>query len=43
MGGLFGHMPIANRAPTGAAKAGLAGLTRSLALELQRTTSTSTM
>jgi 3-oxoacyl-[acyl-carrier protein] reductase len=34
MGGLFGHMPIPNRAPTAAAKAGLAGLTRSLALEL---------
>jgi 3-oxoacyl-[acyl-carrier protein] reductase len=27
-------MPIANRAPTAAAKAGLAGLTRGLALEL---------
>jgi 3-oxoacyl-[acyl-carrier protein] reductase len=34
MGGLFGHMPIPNRAPTAAAKAGLAGLTRALALEL---------
>jgi 3-oxoacyl-[acyl-carrier protein] reductase len=34
MGGLFGHMPIPNRAPTAAAKAGLAGLTRVLALEL---------
>lgn len=34
MGGLFGHMPIANRAPTATAKAGLAGLTRALALEL---------
>jgi len=34
MGGLFGHMPLANRAPTAAAKAGLAGLTRALALEL---------
>jgi 3-oxoacyl-[acyl-carrier protein] reductase len=34
MGGLFGHMPIPNRAPTTAAKAGLAGLTRALALEL---------
>jgi 3-oxoacyl-[acyl-carrier protein] reductase len=34
MGGLFGHMPIADRAPTAAAKAGLAGLTRALALEL---------
>src|SRR6185437_6519336 len=34
MGGLFGHMPIANRTPTAAAKAGLAGLTRALALEL---------
>ena len=33
MGGLFGHMPIPNRAPTAAAKAGLAGLTRALALE----------
>lgn len=33
MGGLFAHMPIANRAPTAAAKAGLAGLTRALALE----------
>lgn len=36
MGGLFGHMPIPNRAPTGAAKAGLAGLTRALALELAK-------
>lgn len=34
MGGLFGHMPIKNRAPTAAAKAGLAGFTRALALEL---------
>jgi len=34
MGGMFGHMPIPNRAPTAAAKAGLAGLTRALALEL---------
>ena len=34
MGGLFGHMPIPNRGPTSAAKAGLAGLTRALALEL---------
>jgi len=34
MGGLFAHMPVANRAPTAAAKAGLAGLTRALALEL---------
>ena len=34
MGGLFGHMPIPNRVPTAAAKAGLAGLTRALALEL---------
>lgn len=34
MGGLFGHMPIPNRTPTAAAKAGLAGLTRALALEL---------
>ncbi len=33
MGGLFGHMPIPNRAPTAAAKAGLAGLTRALAVE----------
>jgi 3-oxoacyl-[acyl-carrier protein] reductase len=33
MGGMFGHMPIPNRAPTAAAKAGLAGLTRALALE----------
>jgi len=34
MGGLFGHAPIANRAPTAASKAGLAGLTRALAVEL---------
>jgi 3-oxoacyl-[acyl-carrier protein] reductase len=34
MGGLFGHMPVLNRAATAAAKAGLAGLTRALALEL---------
>lgn len=34
MGGLFGHMPVKNRAPTAVAKAGLAGLTRALALEL---------
>jgi len=34
MGGLFGHAPIANRAPTAASKAGLAGLTRALAAEL---------
>jgi 3-oxoacyl-[acyl-carrier protein] reductase len=34
MGGLFGHAPIPNRAPTAASKAGLAGLTRALAAEL---------
>lgn len=34
MGGLFGHMPSAGRAATAAAKAGLAGLTRALAVEL---------
>ncbi len=34
MGGLMGHAPIANRAPTAASKAGLAGLTRALAAEL---------
>ena len=34
MGGLFGHSPIPNRAPTAASKAGLAGLTRALAIEL---------
>jgi 3-oxoacyl-[acyl-carrier protein] reductase len=34
MGGLFAHAPIANRAPTAASKAGLAGLTRALAVEL---------
>ena len=34
MGGLFGHAPIPNRAPTAASKAGLAGLTRALAVEL---------
>jgi len=33
MGGLMGHMPIPNRAPTAASKAGLAGLTRALAAE----------
>ncbi len=33
MGGAFGHMPYANRSATAAAKAGLAGLTRTLALE----------
>ncbi len=34
MGGLFGHMAHAQRSATSAAKAGLAGLTRGLALEL---------
>jgi 3-oxoacyl-[acyl-carrier protein] reductase len=34
MGGAFGHMPYPGRAATSAAKAGLAGLTRALALEL---------
>ncbi len=34
MGGLMGHAPIPNRAPTAASKAGLAGLTRALAAEL---------
>jgi 3-oxoacyl-[acyl-carrier protein] reductase len=34
MGGLMGHMPIANRTPTAASKAGLSGLTRALATEL---------
>jgi 3-oxoacyl-[acyl-carrier protein] reductase len=34
MGGLMGHSPIANRTPTAASKAGLAGLTRALAIEL---------
>jgi 3-oxoacyl-[acyl-carrier protein] reductase len=34
MGGMFGHKPHAGRAATSAAKAGLAGLTRALALEL---------
>ncbi len=34
MGGAFGHMPLPGRAATSAAKAGLAGLTRALALEL---------
>ncbi len=34
MGGLFGHMPHPGRSATSAAKAGLAGLTRALALEL---------
>lgn len=34
MGGLMGHSPIANRTPTAASKAGLAGLTRALATEL---------
>jgi 3-oxoacyl-[acyl-carrier protein] reductase len=34
MGGMFGHKPHAGRAATSAAKAGLAGFTRALALEL---------
>jgi 3-oxoacyl-[acyl-carrier protein] reductase len=34
MGGLFGHKPHVGRAATSAAKAGLAGFTRALALEL---------
>ena len=34
MGGLMAHMPIPNRTPTAASKAGLAGLTRALAAEL---------
>lgn len=34
MGGAFGHMPHPGRAATSAGKAGLAGLTRALALEL---------
>lgn len=34
MGGAFGHMPHPGRSATAAAKAGLAGLTRALALEL---------
>ncbi len=34
LGGLFGHVPAPGRAATSAAKAGLAGLTRALALEL---------
>lgn len=34
MGGMFGHKPHAGRSATSAAKAGLAGLTRALALEL---------
>jgi 3-oxoacyl-[acyl-carrier protein] reductase len=34
MGGLFGHMAYPGRSATSAAKAGLAGLTRALALEL---------
>jgi 3-oxoacyl-[acyl-carrier protein] reductase len=33
MGGMFGHMPVPNRSPSSVAKAGLAGLTRALALE----------
>lgn len=33
MGGLMGHLPIPGRSATSAAKAGLAGLTRALALE----------
>ena len=43
MGGLFGHMPIPNRAPTAAAKAGLAGLTRAWHWNSPQPTSTSTM
>jgi 3-oxoacyl-[acyl-carrier protein] reductase len=34
MGGMFGHKPHVGRSATSAAKAGLAGLTRALALEL---------
>jgi len=34
MGGLFGHMPSSGRAATATAKAGLAGFTRALAVEL---------
>lgn len=34
IGGMFGHKPHTGRAATSAAKAGLAGLTRALALEL---------
>jgi 3-oxoacyl-[acyl-carrier protein] reductase len=34
MGGMFGHKPHAGRAATSTAKAGLAGFTRALALEL---------
>jgi len=34
LGGLFGHVPARGRAATSVAKAGLAGLTRALALEL---------
>src|SRR3974390_145604 len=34
IGGLVAHAPIANRAPAAASKAGLAGLTRALAVEL---------
>lgn len=33
MGGMFGHLPIPNRSPSSAAKAGIAGMTRALALE----------
>ena len=36
MGGMFGHMPVPNRSPSSAAKAGLAGLTRALALEFAK-------
>lgn len=34
MGGLFGHLPHVGRSATSAAKAGLSGLTRALALEM---------
>ncbi|SMC33143.1 SDR family NAD(P)-dependent oxidoreductase [Polynucleobacter kasalickyi] len=36
MGGMFGHMPVPNRSPSSVAKAGLAGLTRALALEFAK-------
>jgi 3-oxoacyl-[acyl-carrier protein] reductase len=36
MGGMFGHLPVPNRSPSSAAKAGLAGLTRALALEFAK-------
>jgi len=36
MGGMFGHSPVPNRSPSSAAKAGLAGLTRALALEFAK-------